>query len=245
MNKNTNFESRREFLKSMGLGIAALGTSSILSAGKTKTLAKVFSDELCPQYKDGKYIAKDFMYLTKNSKLGLSSKIIENHIGLYNGYVNKVNSAEEKMSKNQIDEASLKDLAFSLNGMTLHEIYFSSMTDEKTKRSGSLNTALEETFGTYENYLSNLVDIAMKVKGWSLTCLNLLNGKVFNYGEDTHSSNFPVFAVPVLALDVYDHAFTMDFGDSEESKKKYIETFKSIIDWDVVSKRFALAKKLA
>lgn len=235
--------SRRQFLTGIGVGTAALGLSVINSACNERKAARLTDDkELYPIYDGTKYIAKDFSHLTKNSKLGLSSEILNHHLGLYKKYVEKVNQSEAAMAKNQIDDFSLKNLAFSLNGMALHDIYFSNMSTEKSSRSFALNQAIENTFGSYETYYKNLVDLAMKVEGWSITGLNLLNGKIFNYAQDTHSSNFPNYIMPILVLDVYDHAYVLDYG--EEGKAEYINVWTKAIDWDLVSRRFDAVKSL-
>jgi superoxide dismutase, Fe-Mn family len=233
--------TRRKFLAGLGIGAGALGLSTLTSACNKEPVSSR-DDNLYPIFNGTEYIAKDFSHLTKNSSLGLSPEIVLNHIGLYKGYVEKVNKAEAMMRNNQVDEFSLQHLAFSLNGMALHDIYFTNMNTEKTSRSQSLNKAIEENFGSFDNYYNNLVSIAERVQGWSITGLNLLNGKLFNYGEDTHSSNFPNYFMPILALDVYDHAYVMDFG--EEGKAEYINAWTKVIDWDLVSRRFDVIKSL-
>jgi Fe-Mn family superoxide dismutase len=233
--------SRRKFLASAGLGAAALGLSALTSACN-KEVEITRDDNLYPIYNGTEYLVKDFSHLTKNSALGLSPEIVSNHIGLYKGYVEKVNKAEAMMRSNEVDEFSLQHLAFSLNGMALHDIYFTNMSTEKTNRTQALNKAIEESFGDFNTYYSNLVNIAERVQGWSITGLNLLNGKLLNYGEDTHSSNFPNYFMPILALDVYDHAYVMDFG--AEGKTEYINAWTKVIDWDVVSRRYDVIKTL-
>ncbi len=225
--------SRRNFL--IGTGIAALGT---LASSYLPSLAQ--SENLYPIYRKGAYVAKDFSHLCRDSKLGLSPALLEHHLGLYKGYVDKVNAAElyfRSYTQGDIDANHSKNLAFALNGMILHDIYFTNMTSSKSSRSRTLNKALEESFGSFDNYINNLVNIAKQSKGWSLTCYNLINKKLINYGLANHSDNFPNFVVPILALDVYEHAYDKDFGLSTNGKDKYIEVFRRIIDWDIVGAR--------
>ena len=233
--------TRRKFLTGIGVTAGALSLGVLSTACSNKDSSKI-DTELYPIYDGSKYIAKDFSYLTKNSALGLSPEILNHHLGLYKKYVDKVNKSEAMMAQNAIDDFSLKNLAFSLNGMALHDIYFTNMSTETSSRSSALNKAIEASFGSYENYYNNLVGIAMKVKGWSITALNLLNGKIFNYGEDNHSSNFPNYIMPILALDVYDHAYVLDYG--EEGKAEYINAWTKTIDWDIVSRRLDAVKSL-
>jgi superoxide dismutase, Fe-Mn family len=235
--------SRRQFLTGLGVTAAAVGLSTLTSCASEKKHSAIDlvhgnDVDLFPIYKDGHYIAKDFSALTKNPNLGLSPENISNHLGLYVAYVEKVNKSELMMAKNSVDDFSMKNLAFSLNGMALHDLYFSNMTIDATKRSAALDKAIEKTYGSFDTYYANLVDTAMQVKGWSITGLNLLNGKIFNYGEDTHSSNFPAYIMPILALDVYDHAWVEQFGSSVEAKREYINVFEKTINWDLVSRRY-------
>lgn len=242
---NTKF-NRRAFLMAagatgMGTLLAACNQNKDLSAKSAMLtgIGREGDQDLYPIYNGEKYIAKDFSALTKNTELGLSPEIIEHHLGLYQNYIAKVNQAEQYMrnyTRGEINADSLKNLAFSLNGMALHDIYFSNMTTEKTKRSRSLNHAIESSYGSVKNYIKNLTNIARQVKGWSLSCVNLLNGEIINYGLDDHSANFPNFVVPILALDVYEHAYVADFGT--DGINKYIKIFKNTIDWDLVSRRY-------
>jgi len=227
---------RRKFL----LGGAALGVAAALQS----LPAKADDDnDLYPQYQNGAYLLKDFSHLVKDSTtIGLSKAILENHLGLYKGYVDKVNAAEKYFASytvGELDANHLKNLAFSLNGMALHDIYFSNMGSGK--RSRALTKAIDRDFGSFDNYIKNLSNIARQVKGWSLTCVNLLNGRLVNYGLNTHSDNFPNFVVPILALDVYEHAYDKDFGTSAAGKDKYLEIFLRVVDWDLVSRRYDAA----
>lgn len=231
--------NRRNFL----LGGAALGVAAALQALPSK--AEDNDKDLYPVYKNGAYQLKDFSRLTKDSKLGLSKAILENHLGLYKGYVDKVNAAEKyfaSYTNGELDANHLKNLAFALNGMALHDIYFSNMNSDNGKRSRALTKAIDRDFGSFDNYIKNLSNIARQVKGWSLTCVNLLNGRLINYGLNTHSDNFPNFVVPILALDVYEHAYDKDFGITAAGKDKYLEIFMRVVDWDLVSRRFNQAE---
>lgn len=238
---------RRSFLASVGIGAAALGASALSTScsgtkpiGSLGTMVNISKErddsDLYPIYDKGEYQVKDFSRLLKDTNLGLSSANIENHLGLYKNYVNKVNAAEKNLRKGVVDEATLKNLAFSLNGMALHDIYFSNMNTDQGEASSAFKKAVEKTFGNFDAYMKNLLDIAAQVKGWSITGVNLLNGHIMNYGEDSHSSNFPNYVIPILALDVYEHAYVSDF--SAEGKAQYLDVFKKIIDWDMVSRRF-------
>ena len=234
--------TRRDFFGAAAVSGLGLGLASVLT-GCNETKVKSFDmANLYPVYQDGAYLEKDFSHLIGKAGLGLSAENIENHLGLYSNYVKNVNKAEKEMAAGQVNDFTMKHLAFSLNGMALHDIYFSNMTTETTSRSTALENALAGTFGSFENYMKNLSELAMQVDGWSLTAFNLLNGKIFNYALKHHSDNFPNFEIPILALDVYEHAYVKQF--TKEAKTEYIEVFKGIINWDLVSQRFDAVKNL-
>ncbi len=236
-----NFNSsRRDFLK-LALGIGAVATLQAKPA--QASLSRIFKNiddaDLYPIYDVSKYSKKNFLHLLKDSEnLGLSRANLENHLGLYSGYVDKVNQAEAEMRAGKITDFGMKHLAFSLNGMVLHDIYFSNMVSDTSKRSGRLTKAIEASYGGFDAYFKNLIDIANNVEGWALTCVNLLNGQIINYGIADHSANYPAFVVPILAVDVYAHAYELDFTKTPEGKSKYLGIFKETINWDLVSERY-------
>jgi Fe-Mn family superoxide dismutase len=232
---------RRTFLAGLGVTAAAFGLNAccpMISKTCHNKLDLVHGNDksLYPLYDGEKYIAKDFNHLTQNDALGLSPAMISHHLGLYGKYVDKVNQSEAEMRAGNITEFGLKNLAFSLNGMALHDIYFSNMSTEKNKASKALSKAIETSYGSFDSYYRNLTELAGQVEGWSITALNLLNGKLINYATADHSANFPNFVMPILALDVYEHAYEMDFG--LEGKEQYINLFSAIINWDLVSRRY-------
>ena len=234
--------TRRDFFSAAAVSGLGLGLAGVLT-GCNGTQVKSFEmAELYPVYKDGAYVEKNFLHLIDKKGLGISGPVIQNHLGLYHNYVENVNRAEREMITGNVNEFSMKHLAFSLNGMALHDIYFSNMTTEETKRTYALEDALSATYGSFDKYMANLSELAMQVDGWSITAYNLLNGKLFNYALKHHSDNFPNFVIPILALDVYEHAYVGQF--TKEGKAEYIEAFKKIINWDLVSKRYEAIKNL-
>lgn len=238
--------NRRKFLAGLGIGTTAIVGSSISSAcsqlqigGGIDHMIKISKDstkDLYPIFDGSKYIAKDFTSLTTDKNLGLSKANLENHFGLYKKYIAKVNEAEEKIKKGIIDEFTMKNLAFSLNGMALHDVYFSNMSSQAGSKSKALVKAIEDSYGSFDAYLHNLCDIAGQVKGWAITAVNLLNGKIINYGVNDHSSNFPNYILPILTFDVYEHAYEIDF--QKAGKMEYVKLFPQIINWDIVSRRY-------
>jgi len=180
---------------------------------------------------------------------GISRKTVEEHLKLYNGYVNKYNEIMKKLegvdksTANQVfsDLRALKvDLSFAIGGVKNHEIYFSHLGGKGGKPSGELLKALEANFGSFDNYLADLKQSGLAARGWVWTALDLDYGYLFNYLGDAQNT-FPVWnAVPILALDVYEHAYFIDHG---AARAAYLEAFVKNLDWEEVAANYEKAVK--
>lgn len=179
---------------------------------------------------------------------GISKASVEEHLKLYKGYVNKYNEIMQKLAgvdkstANQVysDLRSLKvDLSFAIGGVKNHEIYFSHLGGGSKKPEGTLSEAIEKNFGSYEAYLTDLKQSGMAARGWVWTALDLDYGYLFNYLGDAQNT-FPVWnAVPILALDVYEHAYFQDYGTV---RANYIDAFIRNVNWDEIQKNYDIAQ---
>ena len=196
-----------------------------------------------------KYVAKDFSYFFKTLD-GFSEEQLKLHYGLYEGYIKKVNEVNDKLNSSDKSSANhnyseyrnlLVDLSHNFNGVILHELYFSNMTDKYTESTEALKKVVERDYCTWENYLEDLKAAAMASRaGWAITGYNYRDGKIHNYAIDQHNLHVPVFVRPLLVLDTWEHAFGTDYGTD---KKSYIDAFMKNINWHVVSLRFESALK--
>ena len=130
-------------------------------------------------------------------------------------------------------------LGFEYNGMVLHEYYFGNM-----KRDGSVDPeanskflrAAEESFGSYEIWKADFVGIGkMRGVGWAICNQNPANGRLSNHWVTLHETGNVAGFDPVLVMDVWEHAFLLDYKPAE--RPKYIEAFFSNIDWSAVEGR--------
>ncbi|MEI8389999.1 MAG: Fe-Mn family superoxide dismutase [bacterium] len=191
-----------------------------------------------------KYEAKDFSYFFETLD-GFSEKQLKLHYGLYEGYIKKVNEVNEKLKSADRSSANhnyseyrnlLVDLSHNLNGVILHELYFSNLTDKHTEASEIFKKIAERDFESFELYLEDLKAAGMASRaGWAITGYNYRDGKIYNFAIDQHNLHVPVFVRPLLVLDTWEHAFGTDYGTD---KKSYIDAFMKIINWHVVSLRF-------
>lgn len=179
---------------------------------------------------------------------GISKKTIEEHLKLYQGYVNKYNEINEKLAALSEDDFAkanqvysnireLKlELSFAWGGIINHEIYFDHLGGKGGKPSGDLATQIAKDFGSYEAYKKDVKATGISARGWVWTAWNEEEKRLFNYLGDAQNA-FPVWgAKPIMALDTYEHAYFIDFG---VNRGGYIDIFFDNIDWDVVTKNFS------
>jgi len=192
------------------------------------------------------YVAKDFNLAGLN---GISDKTLETHFGLYKGYVTNTNTLNEQISgliKNgkagSADPAFAeltRRLGFEYNGMRLHEYYFGNMTANGKGQPNSetkLMKAITESFGDFETWKTDFVKVGgMRGVGWAITFQDPFTSRISNHWVTLHEDGNPAGFKPILVMDVWEHAFLLDYKPAE--RPKYIEAFFSNIDWDVVDQR--------
>ncbi len=175
---------------------------------------------------------------------GISENQISQHRDiLYTGYVNKLNEIEERLRNVDLSKANqtfsdlraLKsDETFALNGVVLHELYFENMGGRNMKPKGKLSDLIAREFGSFEKWSDNFKACGMAARGWVILGLNTYDGKLHNYCLDTHNFNVPVNVIPILVMDVYEHAYTIDFG---VKRQPYIDAFMKNIEWELCAQR--------
>jgi Fe-Mn family superoxide dismutase len=172
---------------------------------------------------------------------GISRETVEAHYKLYQGYVNKRNELLGSLadvdlgSANQVysDLRALKlDLTFAIGGIKNHEIYFEHLGGTGGDPAGVFGDLVKREFGSVEAWKADLKATGMAGRGWAWTAYDWDEGRLFNYLGDAQNA-FPVWnATPLVALDVYEHAYFIDFATDRAS---YIDTFFNNLDYDVVN----------
>ena len=182
---------------------------------------------------------------------GISDQQVEYHFEThYNGYVTKLNEIWEKLqqadrskaNQNYSDFRELKlEETFNYDGALLHEIYFHALKKDGDKNlSAELKAKIAEDFGSYEKWVEDFKATGIAFRGWSLLVFDLNTGKLRNIGADIHNTNGIWNAIVVLALDVYEHAYYVDFGPK---RAPYIDAFMKNVDWKEVNSAFQRAHK--
>jgi len=195
------------------------------------------------------YVAKDFSSLTSKKLTGMSSNQIEQHLKLYKGYVGKANEIQSKLKDVDITTANatysplrelLVEQSFALNGVIYHEFYFGNLGGAGGEPTGDLKLAIEASFGSTGKFMDYFKAAGKCMRGWVIVGYNTRDGQLHAYGLDMHNMWVPANVIPVVVLDVYEHAYMIDYGID---RAKYLDAFVANIDWDVCNKRFALASK--
>ena len=138
-------------------------------------------------------------------------------------------------SANQVysEFRSLKvDLSFAVGGIKNHEIYFEHLGGNGGEPSGIFGDLVKRDFGSVADWKADLKATGMGGRGWAWTAYDWDEGRLFNYLGDAQNT-FPVWnATALVALDVYEHAYFIDFGTDRAA---YIDAFFNNLDYDVVS----------
>jgi len=180
---------------------------------------------------------------------GISRKTVEEHLKLYNGYVNKSNEIMEKLSKvelstaNQVfsDARALKvELSFAIGGMQNHEIYFSHLRKGGGEPTGELRKQIEKDFGSLDAFYKDLKASGMSARGWAWTVWFPAAGRLINWVGDSQNTYLSWDLHPILALDVYEHAY---FLDHAVNRGAYIDAFLRNLDWKKIGDNFEKARK--
>jgi Fe-Mn family superoxide dismutase len=172
---------------------------------------------------------------------GISRETTEAHYKLYQGYVNKRNEVLGKLAgvdvsaPNQVysELRALKvDFTFAVGGIKNHEIYFDHLGGSGGDPAGIFGDLVRRDFGSVEAWRTDLKATGLAGRGWAWTAYDWDEGRLFNYIGDAQNT-YPVWnATPLVALDVYEHAYFLDFGTDRGA---YIDAFFNNLDYDVVN----------
>jgi Fe-Mn family superoxide dismutase len=172
---------------------------------------------------------------------GISRETIEAHYKLYQGYVAKRNEILAKLADVDLASANqtyselraLKvELTFAVGGVKNHELYFEHLGGPGGDPAGMFADLVKRDFGSVEAWKADLKATGLGGRGWAWTAYDWDEGRLFNYIGDAQNT-FPIWnATPLVALDVYEHAYFIDFATDRAS---YIDKFFDNLDYDVVN----------
>jgi Fe-Mn family superoxide dismutase len=220
------------------LGIAALGGLPALARGtdpkETQPMETTLID---PRTLPDK--------VKNTERVGISMKTHEEHAKLWNGYVNKTNEIRKALAEMEVDPAkanqiysqmrALKvDYTFAYEGLINHDVYFDTIGGEGGPATGAIAGLITASYGSFEKWAADLKATGIAGRGWVYLAYDHAEKKVFNYIGDAQNT-FPIWNhTLVLALDVYEHAYYLDF---QTARAKYIDAYMQVIDWTAVNAR--------
>ncbi len=176
---------------------------------------------------------------------GISEKQLEVHIKLYEGYVKHVNTIEEVIADLKKDSEKhayalsevKRRLGFEWNGKRMHEHYFAQWEGEHVPLSQPLMDALARDFGSIDAWMAEFQAVAMmRGIGWAVLSQDNKSGKLLNSWVSDHELGQLNDTTTVMALDMWEHAFMVDYTPAE--KKSYVDAWFKNLNGDVISKRF-------
>jgi len=217
-----------------------------------KDLRKIISDSL------GKKKLKE-AYVTQSKKYGLSTELLSEkskaaHQELFEKYSTQLNKVSAQLDVASRDDAnpnysefrSLKlDETHNINGSYLHALYFDNISDVNSIiMLDSLSyLRMERDFGTFDDWQSDFIACALSSRGgWAMTVYSIPLGRYMNIIVDGHTTGMPVATIPIIVLNVAEHAY---FRDYLADRKAYVYAMMKELNWDVIERRVKKAEKVA
>jgi len=182
---------------------------------------------------------------------GISKHAIEEHLKLYGGYVKFSNTILEKIKEYKQDAEkntyALGELqrrfGFEFNGMRNHEYYFKSLENgaQALDTKSTLRKAIEKEFGSFDAWLADFTNIALtRGIGWAMMYYDRETMRLTHAWVDEHHIGQLDGLAPILALDMWEHAYMIDYVPAD--KKKYITAFFDNLNWSVIEENYLAAR---
>ena len=174
---------------------------------------------------------------------GFSDALLNNHFKLYQGYVKNTNTLIEKLRGGAYAPGTpeynelTRRFGWEFNGMRLHELYFGNMKSGGVALSdaGEVKKIIDYVWGSFDNWKKDFLGIGgIRGIGWVILALDVEKHMVFNVWINEHDTGHLAGAVPLLVMDVFEHAYITDYGIA---RADYMAAFTNAIDWSAVEGR--------
>lgn len=176
----------------------------------------------------------------------VNQKQYEEHLKLYDGYVKKINEIDEQL-KQDPDYANAnatysrfralkRGETFALDGVILHELYFENMGGTMAEPEILTLRSLADSFPSFDDWKEDFIATGKASRGWAILVWEQRSRRFRNISLDAHDVGNVALSFPILVMDVYEHAYFMQYGTD---KAKYIENFMKNINWEIVNRRMA------
>jgi Fe-Mn family superoxide dismutase len=124
------------------------------------------------------------------------------------------------------------------NSVILHEMYFDGLALMANDPAQGVRQAIEKRFGSLDKWSADFINSAKAAAGWAMLVHHPVNGRLYNVVSDEHAMGPLWLAMPLVVIDVYEHAFYIDY---QNKKADYIEKFMQHVDWDQADRRYRAA----
>ena len=174
----------------------------------------------------------------------ISARIMElHHSKHHQAYVTGANAAMDAMEKARSEDhfATLpklqKDLAFNLGGHVNHSIFWKNLSPSSSTPEGDLAAAISEYFGSFEAFKNHFSAAAIGIQGsgWAYLAWDALGNRMIIGQLYDQQGNLAMGNIPLLMLDMWEHAFYLDY---QNVKADYVKAFWNIVNWEDVANRF-------
>jgi superoxide dismutase, Fe-Mn family len=182
---------------------------------------------------------------------GLSAKLLTSHHDKnYAGAVKRLNDIEAELVKTDFDNISpyrlnglKREEHIAYNSTILHELYFSSIGEMPTRPSGLFAQAIERDFGGFDRWQAEFAATAKALgggSGWMILAYSARDKRLYNHWSAEHSMA-PAGSAPLLAIDMYEHAYAMDYGPDAGA---YVDAFLKIVNWPSAERLYREAMRV-
>jgi len=176
-----------------------------------------------------------------------AEQIAPHHTAHYGGALRGYSAADAKVeasikSGEALDGAAYGALKRAINSkgnsVVLHEMYFDGMAPKAPDPAADVRAAIEKRFGSIDKWAGDFIASAKSAAGWAMLVKHPVNGKLYNVVSDEHAQGPLWMATPLVVIDVYEHAFYIDYHNR---KADYVEKFMNHVDWSEANARYRLA----
>src|SRR5215216_6386647 len=172
---------------------------------------------------------------------GISRQTMEDHYKLYEGYCKKANECRKVLNEFDYGEIEGNQVYSPLRAVSV-DYTFALLGGDGGEPQGRFAELVDSEFNGVDKWFNAVKKAASAARGWVMVGYDLNDGSLFNYIMDTQNLWAVYNMVPVLAIDVYEHAYVRDFGATPDGRKQYVEAFFRNLDWDHVNRQLAQAE---
>jgi Fe-Mn family superoxide dismutase len=238
-------EISRRHLLIAGVGTAAVASvPSAISAVSLEGLRKMEPKLVHVPTEDD--IKKAF----NTAKNGISEATHRAHLTLWQGYANKTNEIRKALAEMEVDPAKANQIysqmralkvnyAFAFGGYVNHSVYFGTLGGAGGPATGRVGKLIDDAYGSFDKWVADWKATGVAGRGWAYLAYSPEEQRIFNFIGDSQDS-FPAWNhVLVTAMDVYEHAYYLDF---QTARAKYIDAWLASVDWDAANERIAMVR---